>query len=67
MSVIKTMIYAAESKANSWKKVLNDPVALAESGKTPDEVFGLIQYFEGKYDAYLDVVKVCKCDGEETK
>jgi hypothetical protein len=63
MNTIKSMIYAAEAKKNNWSKVLNDQTAIDGSGKTRDEINELVQYYTGKYDALLEVVKVCKCEG----
>lgn len=62
MNTIKSLIYAAETKKKSWEKTINDPVALEKTGKTRDEAIALINYFEGKYDAYLDVLKFSKND-----
>jgi len=62
MNTIKSMIYAAESKMNTWKKAVNDPLILSASGKTLEEAKNLQHYFEGKYDSLLEVVKICNCD-----
>lgn len=62
MNTIKAMIYAAESKMNTWKKTVNDDELLSTSGKSKEEAQNLANYFEGKYDALLEVVKVCNCD-----
>jgi hypothetical protein len=62
MNTIKAMIYAAESKMNNWKKAVNDSELLLASGKSLEEAQNLVHYFEGKYDAMLEVVKICKCD-----
>lgn len=61
MNVIKSMIYEAETKKDQWLKKADDKEALAAAGKTRDEALALSNYFEGKYDAYLDVIKVCDC------
>jgi hypothetical protein len=62
MSTIKTMIYAAEAKMKQWKKAIAEPIVLETTGKTLEEAEKLAQYFEGKYDALLEVIKVCRCE-----
>lgn len=67
MNVIKAMIYEAENKKNQWTAKAEDPEALAAANKTRAEALSLATYFEGKYDALLDVVKVCDCQDHPKK
>ena len=67
MNVIKSMIYEAENKKNQWAKKVDDPEALAAAKKTREEAQSLVSYFEGKYDALLEVIKVCDCHIGDSK
>jgi hypothetical protein len=67
MNVIKSMIYEAETKKNQWAKKAQDPEALAAAKKTQAEALHLASYFEGKYDALLEVIKVCDCNTSDKK
>lgn len=67
MNVIKAMIYEAETKKNQWAKKVDDAEALAASKKTREEALALVSYFEGKYDALLEVIKVCDCQDNSAK
>lgn len=67
MNVIKAMIYEAETKKNQWAKKAGDPEALVAAKKTREEALALASYFEGKYDALLEVIKVCDCNDNTPK
>ncbi len=67
MNVIKAMIYEAETKKNQWAKKADDADALAVAKKTREEALALASYFEGKYDALLEVIKVCDCQDNSAK
>ena len=67
MNVIKAMIYEAETKKNQWAKKADDVDALVVAKKTREEALALASYFEGKYDALLEVIKVCDCQDNSAK
>jgi hypothetical protein len=54
--MIQELIDEAEKKYLRWYDIANDPDDLADSGKTGEEAMCLANYYEGRYDAFVEVL-----------
>lgn len=59
---IKSKILDAEAKKNEWAKACNTPTALKKTGKTKEEAIGLHEFYEGRFDILMEILK----EGEDT-
>lgn len=57
---IQDLIHEAELKMELWRKIVIDPRALKDRGKTKEEAVVLANFFEGRFDGLCDARNLSK-------
>jgi len=60
MKTIKSLRNEAEIKMQMWADITNDKQALSDRNKTEKEALMLVNYFEGKVDAFNESLNTFK-------
>jgi len=62
---IDSMIHDSEVRENLWRGIASDPLALADRGKTELDALFLVEYFEGKKDAFIEAKRINANDNQQ--
>lgn len=55
---VQSLLHEARAKFDFWTETYSDEQALADKGKTKEQVKLLVNYFEGKMDALEEVQEI---------
>jgi len=62
MKTLKSLRDEAERKMVLWNRIADDKEALQDRNKTREDALMLVNYFEGKFDAYCDAIGMVSDD-----
>ena len=54
MNTIQSLLEEAHEHMDLWESIVDDPQALEDRGKTRTQACNLLEYFQGRVDAFCD-------------